>query len=242
MRISDIVFYFKQLAAQHKNIRSFAYMNESRLLSLQPTDIEYPCLMLFAPATMYDGTEGQAVKKYQCSFAILEYSSIDDTDEQDFVIDETEGIVEDLIVRIVNEDFIETIDIKDFNSEIVKAFTHDNLYGWRVNFSFSAAMPDCINEEMWSSLEIPANPSAFVFENTVENGFKVTLAGEEDTTYEVTIDEKNIKVKNGVFDFKVKIENRLTAKVIATKVVEGVKYQSVAYISNKKYSGVSMAI
>ncbi len=242
MRISEIVWYFKQLAAQHKNIRSFAYMNEIRFMAMQPTEIDYPCLILFAPATMYDGTEGQAVKKYHWSFCLFKYTKIDDTDEQDFVIDETETIVEDLIVRIVNEGVIDTIDIKDFNSEIVKGYTHDNLYGWRVNFSFSIAMPDCINEEMWTSFDIVENPSAFVFENIAENGFEVTLSGEEGITYKVEIDEKTVKVKDGSFSFKVKTQDRLTAKVVATKVVDGVQYQSIAYISNKKYSGLSMPI
>lgn len=248
MNIANFVHYFQRLAKAHNNLRGFFYMNESRLKNFQPNKIEYPCMMFYAPTVLCDNNDVSYKKIYKGSFAVLGYTEVDNFDYQDYVSNECDEIVHDIVFKIYQEDR-EGFIVSDVSCELVRGFTHDNLYGWLVTFSLEIAQNEC-EKDVWNEDILNQNNenqvAAFSFENLSDEGFDVNLAVTLPSIYDsyefsVIIDKKTVPLVGDsfVYDKKLQFPNAL----VTLKVTQnGKHFYSLAYIRNKKYSGESMPV
>jgi len=244
MSIAEYIFYFHTLAQAHDHVQGFFFMNESRLKSFQPTEIEYPILMLECPTIFYSG-DGQDLKKvFKGSFSILATTEVDDDSYQDFVSNACETIAKDFIQKLVTTDAF-VVEAPDISCECVRGFTHDNLYGWRVMFSLEVSVTSCElavwNDKMVAELA-EETILQFSVENTKKGSFDVTLAVINPTNFdtlgwEVFVDDNPVKVNKDMF---VANGERAFVKLTATK--NEVVFYAIAYLRNTLYSGESIRI
>lgn len=244
MSIADYIFYFQTLAKAHDNLQGFFFMNESRLKSFQPSEIDYPILMLEVPTIFYSGDSQDLKKVFKGSFSILANTLVDDEIYQDFVSNECETIAKDFIQKILDsEKFI--VEANDISCECVRGFTHDNLYGWRVMFSLEVSVSNC-ELDVWND-DILAELAEetilqFTFENAKKGSFDINLAVINPTNFdslvwEVLVDDKPVKVKNDKFTAK---GEKALVKLKATK--NNIVFYSIAYIRSIIYSGEGIRI
>ena len=246
MNIANFVHYFQRLAKAHNNLRGFFYMNESRLKNFQPNKIEYPCMMFYAPTILCDNTDVSYKKIYKGSFAVLGYTEVDNFDYQDYVSNECDEIAHNIILKMYQED-TEGFIVADVSCELVKGFTHDNLYGWLVSFSLEVSENEC-EKDVWNedilNEDLENIVAGFSFENLSDTNFEVNLAVTLPSVYDsyefsVIIDKKTVPLvaDSFVYNKKLQFPNALvTLKVIK----DGKDYFALAYIRNKKYSGESV--
>lgn len=142
--LAELEAYFENLSETHPDIKDFLVGDSDKILSMDRSRLNYPCLWLETPEV--DWTFGnQRQRNYKVAFLILWNTPTDDWEKERLVKSKTLDIT-DQILRWIQEDKendIVLFDVLNSKSMPVFGFGHDNDLGWRTEISLMSPIGWC---------------------------------------------------------------------------------------------------
>lgn len=172
---ADFIHYFRQLAAAHTDIKAFFVGNSDRILSAERSTIEYPVLWLEDPDVTVSDNGGLFVR-YESSFVILCNAKLDDWQQQDYNLDKTYQIALEIIRKLKYDaeegDCLFDLLLGSIRIQRIHTLTHDNDWGWRVDFAIQETEAACIDACKWGVDSCPIGAkAAFSWNNQTAGDF-----------------------------------------------------------------------
>lgn len=129
--VSDLITFHQTFTTNHAELVKFVFGHVEELVNIQREDaLPYPALVLEVPDISLIGDPGNLVKHYEYGVAILR-----DTDYDDFAARRNAwGALEPIAVELINATMQQypLTQLENFKVAPVEAYSHDNLYGWRI--------------------------------------------------------------------------------------------------------------
>lgn len=167
-KFSDVIQYFKMLAAQHESIRHSAaekhfYRFEIEEVLSGLKTINYPALILEGYRfSLIDKQSDNVLKERTGAFILLDHlNSISDYDSMHELWDRLETICDDIIARIKSDKRDpSTKSVRDFDLNNIEfaliANENDKNYGIRCTFTIISPFSTTLNPAKWNyNCDIP---------------------------------------------------------------------------------------
>lgn len=139
--------YFQLLAASQPGINGFVMYDAVQRLATQRSVTEYPVMELERPAYRAQViTGGDHQKVYICRFSILDYAEKDDWKRQEDILSTLEGVMDDLIARLVYDGILDDMPM---NVYPIRNVEHDNMWGWGIEFEVTFTNSYCWTGALW---------------------------------------------------------------------------------------------
>jgi hypothetical protein len=155
MNITDVRAYFKTLAENHSEVKSFNYGGADRILERLKNKITYPAVWFVEPDFNYKDSGGLS-KKYSTDLLVLTKPTSDKDVDVDFAKDKAEEILHELLKRIDFDVENENTDIEfEFNNiegGYKDNYSSDKDVGAFIAITFSLPQDECLDKLKWKDL------------------------------------------------------------------------------------------
>ena len=151
--LPDFIKFFRDLAAEHVELKGFAHGPVSRIIAGSRSENDYPLLWLETPTLGLLDKDGTAPFGQRSSaFVVLMSAPRDDYEAQDKVWAQTEAIALDVLSRLRKADKEREIVLSSIDGtqlEAVATLTVANEIGWRYEFSLGDYVPLKYDATRW---------------------------------------------------------------------------------------------
>jgi hypothetical protein len=151
--LPDFIQYFRQLAAEHVELKGFAHGPVSRIIAGSRSDNDYPLLWLETPTLGLLDKDGTAPFGQRSSaFVVLMSAPHDDYEAQDAVWAQTEALALDVLSRLRKAHKEREIVLSSLDGtqlEAVATLTVANEIGWRYEFSLGDYVSLSYDKARW---------------------------------------------------------------------------------------------
>ena len=150
--LTDFIEYFRQLAGEHVEIKTFVHGAAGRIIGGTRSGLEYPVLWLETPTLSLHDKDGTApFGQRHAAFVVLAATAAGDYEDQDAKWASTEVIALDVLSYLWRDKKARRVsfDLHDRPLEPVATLTVDNEIGWRYEFSLGDYVPLTFDATRW---------------------------------------------------------------------------------------------
>lgn len=170
--LAEIQQYFKNIADQHPDIKGVVVGDSEQISSVDRSKLDYPVLWLETPTVSWKMGQN-ARRNYDFYFVVLWNSSTDNWDHQQYILNQTLIITEQILSKI-REDFADEILMLSSNSaasDPILGYGHDHDYGWRTRISIDGYMITCAPTCKFPTACQPGKMASFTWQNNNVGSF-----------------------------------------------------------------------
>ena len=131
--------------------------DSERIISIQRSSIEYPCLWLESPdINVRDNKSDTIQADFRGALNIISNCATDDYEAQDAAMESNFQIAVEVISRMVrdrrgrSETPMFNLDLNSIQMLPINSMMIDNDFGWRVEFLLSNHLNICYTESKWN--------------------------------------------------------------------------------------------
>lgn len=181
--LAEIQAYFRDIADVHPDINDFVVGDSEQILSVDRSSLNYPVLWLETPSVNWSMVDNPR-RTYDFNFVVLINSPTDTWEHQQYILNRTLTITEQILVKIRDdskEDNRIMMDNTRASSSPILGYGHDHDYGWRSRVSIDGYMQTCASTCKFPTYCEPGLIAAFTWNNNNLNDFSGVVIADTST-------------------------------------------------------------
>ena len=142
---SDLVAYFEGLPVSVTTIKGVTVGDDEAIESLQNSVINYPHLWVETPEIMFVGTDDNPASRFNFNIAVLVQATVSDRSAENTALNTAYNILTAIYARLLADSDAGEFDLvlKDYNSDPIRKWSNDNLFGWRTQITLEIYRNEC---------------------------------------------------------------------------------------------------
>lgn len=150
--LAELQTYFRQLGDRHPGINQVVIGDSEEILSVDRSKLNYPVLWIETPRVSWEFLDNPR-RYYSLVFVVLENSPTDAWQHQQYLLDKTLTITEQLLAKMRDDmnDQLIFVDMATAQSDAILGYGHDHDYGWRTSFRVRSYMDSCASTCLWET-------------------------------------------------------------------------------------------